>query len=172
MADLLSRIEIDPGVMLGKPVIRGTRIPVEDIVKDLAAEMAWEEILRSYPRLAREDIAAALEFAAESLRADGDGVVDGTGVSGNAVKVYRQAADGTWQVLVAQVSDPGRNWVEATTPGFSVFALGAGTPAEAASGGSGDDGGRMCAAAGLGTPVPAFVLVAALAGLRLRAGRP
>jgi uncharacterized protein (DUF433 family) len=71
MSDLLKRIEIDPQVMVGKPVIRGTRITVELILEKLAGGISWEEILRSYPRLQREDIAAALAFAAQSLRADG-----------------------------------------------------------------------------------------------------
>jgi uncharacterized protein (DUF433 family) len=70
VSDLLARIEIDPEVMLGKPVIRGTRITVESILEKLAGGVSWDEILRSYPRLRREDIAAALEFAAQSLRAD------------------------------------------------------------------------------------------------------
>lgn len=71
MADLLERIEINPAVMLGKPVIRGTRVPVELILEKLSAGLTWEEILRDYPRLSREDIAAALAFAAQSLRSDG-----------------------------------------------------------------------------------------------------
>lgn len=68
--ELLSRIEIDPAVMTGKAVIRGTRIPVDLILEKLAAGLSREEILRSYPRLVPEDVAAALLFAAESLRAD------------------------------------------------------------------------------------------------------
>lgn len=68
--DLLKRIEINPRVMTGKAVIRGTRIPVDLILEKLAAGLSREEILRSYPRLASDDIAAALLFAAESLRAD------------------------------------------------------------------------------------------------------
>ncbi len=61
------RISSDPRVMAGKPVIRGTRIPVELIVRMLAQGIPDEEILREYPRLQEEDIRAALAYAAEVL---------------------------------------------------------------------------------------------------------
>ena len=64
---LLGKIEINPKVMLGKPVIRGTRIPVEIILRKLSQNISVEEILRDYPRLTREDIYAALDYAAESV---------------------------------------------------------------------------------------------------------
>jgi len=51
--DLLSRIEINPEVMLGKPVIRGTRITVEIVLEKIAAGSSVEEILDDYPRLFR-----------------------------------------------------------------------------------------------------------------------
>lgn len=70
MGGLLERIEINPEVMVGKPVIRGTRIPVELILEKLAAGLTAQELLRSYPRLGPEDISAALLFAAQSLHAD------------------------------------------------------------------------------------------------------
>jgi uncharacterized protein (DUF433 family) len=70
VSDLLQRIEIDPKVMVGKPVIRGTRIPVELILEKLAAGLTPEDLRRSYPRLTAEDISAALLFAAQSLHAD------------------------------------------------------------------------------------------------------
>jgi uncharacterized protein (DUF433 family) len=70
MSDLLSRIEIRAEVMVGKPVIRGTRIPVELILEKMAAGVTLDELLRSYPRLTAEDISAALFFAAQSLHAD------------------------------------------------------------------------------------------------------
>jgi len=63
----LDRIEIDPKVMVGKPVIRGTRIPVELILKMLSQGIATEEILGEYPPLTQEDIQAALAYAAEAL---------------------------------------------------------------------------------------------------------
>jgi uncharacterized protein (DUF433 family) len=61
------RIEINPEVMLGKPVIAGTRIAVEQVLRKLAASMSVEAILRDYPRLTREDIQAALAYASDAL---------------------------------------------------------------------------------------------------------
>lgn len=55
------RITINPKVMVGKPVIRGTRIPVDAIIKRLAQGMSTQEILEEYPNLKEEDIKAALE---------------------------------------------------------------------------------------------------------------
>lgn len=60
----------DPKIMVGKPVIKGTRITVELILRKLAAGQTVEEILEDYPHLTREGIAAALEYAAESVRFD------------------------------------------------------------------------------------------------------
>jgi len=60
----------DPRVMMGKPVIAGTRITVELILEKLAAGETVEQILEAHPRLTREAIQAALAFAAEVLRAD------------------------------------------------------------------------------------------------------
>lgn len=62
---LLKRISIDPKVMVGKPVIRGTRIPVELIVRILAQGIQEGDILREYPCLQPEDIRAALAYAAK-----------------------------------------------------------------------------------------------------------
>lgn len=59
------RISLDPAVMLGKPVIRGTRITVEQILRELGAGMPVEEILAAHPRLTAEDIRAAQAFAAD-----------------------------------------------------------------------------------------------------------
>ena len=64
---LLKRISVDPKVMLGKPVIRGTRIPVELILRMLAQGTPECDILREHPRLQAEDIRAALAYAAEVL---------------------------------------------------------------------------------------------------------
>ncbi len=61
------RIVINSQVMVGKPVIRGTRIPVELIVRMLAQGILESEILHEYPRLQPEDIRAALAYAAETL---------------------------------------------------------------------------------------------------------
>lgn len=60
----------NPAVMMGKPVIAGTRITVELILEKLAAGETIEQILEAHPRLTREAIQGALEFAAEALRAD------------------------------------------------------------------------------------------------------
>lgn len=64
------RIEINPAVMGGKPVVRGTRIPVELILRKLGAGMPFESILADHPRLRREDILAAQAFAADYLAAE------------------------------------------------------------------------------------------------------
>lgn len=60
----------DPNVMMGKPVVAGTRITVELILEKLAAGETVEQILNAHPRLTREAIQAALAFAKEALRAD------------------------------------------------------------------------------------------------------
>jgi len=60
----------DPTVMMGKPVVAGTRITVELILEKLAAGETVEQILDAHPRLTREAIRAALAFAKEALRAD------------------------------------------------------------------------------------------------------
>ena len=64
------RIISHPDVMLGKPVIRGTRITVELILKKIAAGLSIEQILEEYPHLTREGVVAAIEFAVESVRFD------------------------------------------------------------------------------------------------------
>ena len=62
-----NRIEIDPNVMMGKPVIRGTRITVELILRKLGEGAAETDLLDAYPRLTREDIQAAMRYAADTL---------------------------------------------------------------------------------------------------------
>lgn len=57
----------DPNILGGKPVIKGTRISVEFILQLLASDMDISEILEEYPRLEREDILAAIEYAAKTL---------------------------------------------------------------------------------------------------------
>jgi uncharacterized protein (DUF433 family) len=69
-ADPLQRIEIDPEVMLGKPVIRGTRITVEIILEKIAAGFSVEEILSDYPRLSRDDVLAAVTYARQAIGTD------------------------------------------------------------------------------------------------------
>ncbi|MBI5417459.1 DUF433 domain-containing protein, partial [Candidatus Poribacteria bacterium] len=60
--ELLNRVVINPKIMAGKPVIRGTRIPVELILKKLGQNIDFQEILEDFPRLKIEDIKAALEL--------------------------------------------------------------------------------------------------------------
>lgn len=63
-------IESNPAMMMGKPVIVGTRITVESILTKLAAGEPAEQLLAAHPRLTQEAIHAALAFAADALRAD------------------------------------------------------------------------------------------------------
>ena len=60
----------NPSIMMGKPVIAGTRIPVELILEKIAAGETIEQLLEEYPRLTKEGVRAALHFAARVLRAD------------------------------------------------------------------------------------------------------
>lgn len=62
-----SRIELDPRVCNGKPVIKGTRIPVSVILEQIAEGVSWDQLLSDYPELQREDIQAALIYARESI---------------------------------------------------------------------------------------------------------
>lgn len=68
MNTLLSRITIDPDICHGKPVIRGLRYPVETILEMLSSGMTIDEILVDYEDLERDDILAALAFAAQLSR--------------------------------------------------------------------------------------------------------
>jgi uncharacterized protein (DUF433 family) len=63
-----NRIVIDSGIRSGKPCIKGTRITVYDILEYLAGGMSEDDILRDFPSLSRDDIRAALEFAAARER--------------------------------------------------------------------------------------------------------
>ena len=64
MKEFSSHISINPEIRFGKPCIKGTRISVNDILQWLASGMSQEEILEDYPSLKKEDILAALAFAA------------------------------------------------------------------------------------------------------------
>ena len=64
---LLKRIELNPRVCNGKPVIKGTRIPVSVLLEQMEMGESWESILASYPELTREDLRAALNCARTSL---------------------------------------------------------------------------------------------------------
>ncbi len=61
------RIEVNPKIMLGKPVIQGTRIPVDLLLRKLGEGAATKDLLDAYPHLTRQDIQAALTYAAVSL---------------------------------------------------------------------------------------------------------
>lgn len=62
------KIIVSPQIMLGKPIIKGTRITVEQILRKLAQNISIEEILKDYPQLTAEDIQAVLDYAADSIR--------------------------------------------------------------------------------------------------------
>ncbi len=64
---LMNRIELDPRVCNGKPVIKGTRIPVSVIIEEVAENRSWDELLEGYPELKKEDIQAALLYAKTSI---------------------------------------------------------------------------------------------------------
>lgn len=64
------RIVVDPGILVEKPVIKGTRLAVEFIVDLLAQGWSEKEILRNYPGLVREDIYACLAYASAALQAE------------------------------------------------------------------------------------------------------
>lgn len=62
-----SRIVVDPAILAGKPVIRGTRVPVHLVVALLGAGESVNDIVREYPQLTREDVAAAAKFASRLI---------------------------------------------------------------------------------------------------------
>ena len=64
---ITDRIEVNPKVMMGKPVIRGTRITVELILRKLSEGATLADLLDAYPRLTPEDIQAAIGYAADTL---------------------------------------------------------------------------------------------------------
>jgi len=59
----LERIIVDPGVLVGKPVVKGTRIPVELVLKRLAQDLSLTTLFEAYPRLSPEDVQACLAYA-------------------------------------------------------------------------------------------------------------
>lgn len=62
-----NRIEVNPEIMLGKPVIRGTRVTVELLLRKLSEGASEDELLEAYPHLSREDIKAAIAYAADTI---------------------------------------------------------------------------------------------------------
>lgn len=67
LKNLLDRITIDPNILAGKPIIRGLRISVEQIIKALSLGMTFQEILAEFPVLEKEDIRAVLAYAYEVM---------------------------------------------------------------------------------------------------------
>ena len=70
MVNWRAHISIDPEVMVGKPCIAGTRVPVEHILEKIAADIPIEDILDDYPRVTRDDVLAAVAYAAASMSAE------------------------------------------------------------------------------------------------------
>ena len=68
MEDLLNRITVDPKTLVGKPIIKGTRIPVYLIVELIANGMETQKLLKEYPELKEKDIKAALLYASRLLQ--------------------------------------------------------------------------------------------------------
>lgn len=66
----IPKIVSDPAVMMGKPIVEGTRITVELVLEKLAAGQSIDEITQEHPRLTREAVQAALAYAAEALRSE------------------------------------------------------------------------------------------------------
>ncbi len=64
------RIVSDPAVMMGKPVVAGTRVTVETLLEEIGDGESIEQVLAAHPRLTRDDVLAAVRFGAEALRAD------------------------------------------------------------------------------------------------------
>ncbi len=67
MPNLKNRIVVDPRILTGKPVVKGTRLSVNFILELLAQGWTTEKILENYPQLRKEDIKAVLEYSAHSL---------------------------------------------------------------------------------------------------------
>jgi uncharacterized protein (DUF433 family) len=63
--ELLERIVVNPKIMSGKPIVKGTRITVEQVLKMLAQGLTIKEILKDYPHLSKDDVAAVLLYAAK-----------------------------------------------------------------------------------------------------------
>lgn len=70
MPDWQTRISLDPQILVGKPVIKGTRIAVEHVVALLAQGWSEADLLKSYPHITRDDILACLAYAAERLTSE------------------------------------------------------------------------------------------------------
>lgn len=76
--DWRERIVCDPEILVGKPTVRGTRLSVELILGWLAQGWTHDMLIEAYPQLGREDILAALAFAAEKMREESYALLDQT----------------------------------------------------------------------------------------------
>ena len=65
--EILSRIEMNPDILMGKPVIKGTRISVELILRKLSEGMTIDQIIEVYPHVSKEDVFASLTYASEII---------------------------------------------------------------------------------------------------------
>ncbi|UCF07201.1 MAG: DUF433 domain-containing protein [Thermoplasmata archaeon] len=70
MEHLTDRIVVNPDIMVGKPIIKGTRIPVDAILRRIAEGLSIDEILEEYPNLTKEDIKAALIYSTEIVNGE------------------------------------------------------------------------------------------------------
>ena len=76
MVDWKERIVVDPEILVGKPIIKGTRISVELLLERLSDGWSMEDILASYPRITRDDVLAALAFVAELYKEESFVAID------------------------------------------------------------------------------------------------
>ncbi len=67
---MYTRIIVDPGILGGKPIVKGTRISVEFLLELFASGATRDDVLKAYPHLTAEDIEEALRYAAEALKCD------------------------------------------------------------------------------------------------------
>ncbi|MCS7036266.1 MAG: DUF433 domain-containing protein [Saprospiraceae bacterium] len=70
MKDWRTHIESTPNVLYGKPVIKNTRVPVDLLLEKLSEGETIEDLLKAYPKLKREDVLAALAYAAEMVKSE------------------------------------------------------------------------------------------------------
>jgi uncharacterized protein (DUF433 family) len=79
--DYQHRIARDPDILVGKPVVKGTRIPVELVLARLAANLDVDELVRDYPELTRDDVRAVLAYAHDRIEAENSPVEPSNSVS-------------------------------------------------------------------------------------------
>lgn len=101
------RIEINPAIMFGKSVTKGTRITVEHILRELAGEMTIDEILSGHPHLTRDDVHVAAAFAADYLAQEDIVFADG------------QCLRSFWLMNAAMLD----SWTRCATMGMTFYIL-------------------------------------------------